>query len=201
MKEKDIVKKSSQPDIGQLSAAAVAQVPVLYKKAVITLADVGKKTIEVAWQFDNNDKKQQALLATIAARLKIISLDEFSGDLSLEKLPNGVYYVSGRWHGLVRQRCVVTLEEVSESLRGDVHLDFIEEQFYHAKKHKDAESLVGGKIDLLEQMVQELSLSLNPFPKKSDAWQTITKTEEAPPPATHKPFLQLAEKLKSKNRS
>ncbi|MCX8515859.1 MAG: hypothetical protein ORN57_02540, partial [Alphaproteobacteria bacterium] len=69
------------------------------------------------------------------------------------------------------------------------------------KKHKDAESLVGGKIDLLEQMVQELSLSLNPFPKKSDAWQTITKTEEAPPPATHKPFLQLAEKLKSKNRS
>ena len=77
--------------------------------------------------------------------------------------------MSGRWSARVRQQCVISLDEFDDTISGDVHLDFIEERLYDEKKHKDIEPIKGDDLDTFEQMVQELSLNLNPFPKKPGA--------------------------------
>ncbi|MDI9313792.1 MAG: hypothetical protein QM529_03830 [Hydrotalea sp.] len=198
---------------------------VIFRKGWVTLRDLKKKPIEINWQLQKSDKKQAEMLRAIEKRLRLIALDEFTADIKCEKLDNKVYYMASHWSAVVRQQCVITLDEFDEKISGDLHLDFIEERYYDEKRHKDVEPIAGDELDTLEQMVQELSLNLNPFPKKPGATipvafraelanvnglpdatphqksKTAAPTKAIAQQPMAKPFANLAEKLKAKNQS
>ena len=189
----------------------------LYRRGLVTLRDLKKKSIDVSWQFKKSDKKQADILQAIEKRLRLIGLDEFHADIKCEKLANKVYGLTAHWSARVRQQCVITLDEFDEIMTGDLQLDFIEERFYDEKKHKDVEPIAGDELDTLEQMVQELSLNLNPYPRKPGATIPLAFRAELTPAINHatnhainqtpptaagkafaKPFANLADKLKEK---
>ncbi len=221
--KKNIVKEKK-------SSGVLKKTPTLslYRKGVVALRDVQKKDIEVSWQFNKTDKKQASMLQAIESRLQLIGLNHFHADLVCTKLDNKIYYLSGSWSAVVTQQCVVSLDDFEQTLRADLHLDFIEQRFYDEKKHKEVEPLESDDLDTLDQVIQELSLSLDPFPKKPGATIPVAWRAEfiAPPspdkdadavkkmvkpaaPALGKPLVQplakpfanLAEKLKTKDKA
>ncbi len=170
----------------------------LYRKGVVALRDMQKKDIDIAWQFSKTDKKQAGLLQAIESRLQLIGLDHFRADLVCTKLDNKIYYLSGSWSAVVTQQCVVSLDDFEQTLRADLHLDFIEQRFYDEKKHKEVEPLEADDLDTLDQVIQELSLSLDPFPKKPGATIPVAwRAEFTPPPSPDKKADAVKKMVKS----
>ncbi|MGI9461989.1 MAG: hypothetical protein ACR2NY_05395 [Alphaproteobacteria bacterium] len=172
----------------------------LDKKSIIALRDVEKKPIELSIAFSKTDKKQTAILKTIEQRLKLKALDELSANIKCEKYDGKIFYLSGRWSARVIQQCVISLENFTTTIAHDLSLDFIDEKFYDEKKHKMLEPIAGDAIDTLEQLVQELSLNLDPFPKKPGATIPDAFRAELSPanPSLQKPFAKLNKKLQNK---
>ncbi len=115
--------------------------------------------------------------AALAERLALLALDSLSASLRIRRLPDGLVRVSGRFAADLVQSCVVTLAPVAShcaaefSMRfgagampetpGEIEVDSVGE---------DApEPIVDGHIDLGEAVVQQLAVSLDPYPRAPGA--------------------------------
>lgn len=115
--------------------------------------------------------------AALARRLGLRSLDRLTASLRLRRLPDGLIRLSGRFAADVVQNCVVTLEPVaghcSETLAmrfGDADPASIEAEIeVESLAEDDPEPIVGGCIDLGEAVVQQLAVSLDPYPRAPGA--------------------------------
>ncbi len=111
--------------------------------------------------------------AAVASRLGLRALDRLTASLRLRRLPDGLIRLSGRFAADVVQNCVVTLEPVaghcSEALAmrfGQVDPATIEAEIeVESLAEDDPEPIVGGCIDLGEAVVQQLAVSLDPYPR------------------------------------
>ncbi|WP_374379301.1 DUF177 domain-containing protein [Dongia sp.] len=147
--------------------------------------------------------------AQLAEVLDLISLDTLTATLSLRRLASGLIEVKGELDAKLVQRCVVTLEpvpaEVHESFRwtfgdvepepvlGEIDIDFGDSD--------PPEPIEHGQIDLGQVVAEELSLGLDPYPRKEGAVlpqeyePKLGEVTEIGAAATRKPFAGL-DKLK-----
>ena len=116
----------------------------------------------------------------VARRLGILAVDRLTARLTVKSIADQLLQVRGAWQAEVQQACVVTLEPVAESLRGEFEVSY---QAGSARPAGDtggdvlidpeaadpAEVLPAEGIDLGELVVQELAVSLDPYPRSPGA--------------------------------
>ncbi len=113
----------------------------------------------------------------LADFLDLQSLDSLQARLSLRRLASGLIEVKGELDAELVQTCVVTLEpvpaEVHESFRwtfGDAVLEpLLSEIDVDFEDSDPPEPIEDGMIDLGEIVTEELSLGLDPYPRRSGA--------------------------------
>lgn len=110
--------------------------------------------------------------AALARRFGVVGIDSLRARISLRRIRGGAAVrLSGRLAADVTQSCVVTLEPVKQH---------VEEEFeiIYAADATDEESLIGpdsdiawpeplpdGPLDIGEAVAQQISLSLDPYPR------------------------------------
>lgn len=138
--------------------------------------------------------------AALADRLDLVAIKELKAELSLNKVHSGdMAEVSGRFFARVVQTCVVSLEpfetEVGESFRTYFirHDSVPKSTDVEIEDDRSPEPInPDGTIDLGELTAQNLSLALDPHPRKPGAVFAPPKGDEetASPPS---PFAVLAD--------
>ncbi|MDY0873093.1 YceD family protein [Dongia rigui] len=146
----------------------------------------------------------------LAEVLELQAIDRLVATLHLRRLASGLVEVTGDLESEVVQTCVITLEPVPAQIREHFRLTFgdaepepaLSEIDIHFDDSDPPEPIVDGKIDLGALVAEQLSLALDPYPRKEGA---VVPEEFAPSPAeihqleapaaTRKPFAGL-DKLK-----
>ena len=143
--------------------------------------------------------KQECL--AIAERLCLPEVLDLKADICVMK--NSLFEVKGKFVGHVVQLCRMTLEPVTQEVKGDF------KEFFAPIKAKDydasllnidmdadeVEPLQDGKIDVGELLIEYFSLAVPPYVEKEGALHEFPFDDEEK--SGQKPFAVL-EKLKSK---
>ena len=109
--------------------------------------------------------------AQLAARFDQKSIGRLAADLILVWLePGKVLSVSGKFEAEAVQTCVITLDPVEAALKEEINLVFARdaEESADIVDPEDAEPLEDDIIDLGELVAEELSLALEPYPRRPD---------------------------------
>ena len=109
--------------------------------------------------------------AALTRRFGLVSIDSFSAHVALSWLkPGKVISVKGRISAHVTQSCVITLDPVPAQIDEEIDLVFSQnpERTADIIDPNEAETLDGEEIDIGEIVSEELSLSLNPYPRRAD---------------------------------
>ena len=175
----------------------------------------------VSYTLEAGPQERQAL----ARRFDLVSLDCLKGSLKLRKIHGDTMMeLSGELEAKAVQRCVVTLEDVPESLKEtfttlfDLSAELADAEggqemvLSPCDDEPEAEPLGSDTLDLGEYLAQQFGVSLNPYPRRPDASPEALETpqdqpsyppgfESADRPAMRKPFAGLADALKNKGKS
>lgn len=161
----------------------------------------------------------------LAERLKVVSVDSLSADISVQRIQGFVIAVKGSLAGLVTQESKVSLEPVQEKVEDSFEAFFAENtnavsfarkrQEHIMENHDpevsflderdDPEPIENGQVDLGEVVAQYLSLALNPFPKREEEHFPVGDDDlhaEETGQLPENPFAKLEalkEKLKDKD--
>lgn len=139
----------------------------------------------------------------IAAYLGLVALRGLKADVALSHWRGKGLRVSGTLSADVTQSCVVTLDPVEAHIEATFERRFLPEETLtrdEADQHEvfvdpdgeDPAEPLGREVDLGEILIEELSLNLDPYPRKEGV---AFKSDETSPRET--PFAALA-KLKPK---
>ncbi|WP_374650385.1 DUF177 domain-containing protein [Dongia sp.] len=115
--------------------------------------------------------------AALAEVLDLRAIDRLTATLWLRRLASGLIEVKGELEGEVVQTCVVTLEPVPATVRESFRLTFgdaepepaLDEIDIHFDDSDPPEPIEDGKIDLGALVAEQLSLALDPYPRKEGA--------------------------------
>lgn len=119
--------------------------------------------------------------AAVARRLGLLTLDRLTAELTVKNVGGRLFRVEGDWDAAVRQACVVTLEPVPARLGGRLEASFTADGGGagsggevvvdpNAPDADDpAEAVPAEGLDLGELVVQELAVSLDPYPRAPGA--------------------------------
>ncbi|MEL7202382.1 MAG: YceD family protein [Pseudomonadota bacterium] len=129
-------------------------------------------------------------LALIAKRFAIPAIAAVKGTLTLVPTAHGVQ-ICGRFTAALTRECVASLEPLAEHIDETVDVTFdrrvtdgdedaIMDQLADGQ---DAEPLRGDDIDVGEFLVQQLSLAMDPFPRKPGAPSLVERYGAAPEPS------------------
>jgi uncharacterized metal-binding protein YceD (DUF177 family) len=121
-------------------------------------------------QIEANDAERAAL----AEVLDLNSIDRLVATVGLRRLSSGLVEVKGSLESEVVQRCVVTLEPVPAKVRESFRLTFgdaqpepdLTEIDIDFEDSDPPEPILEGKIDLGVVVAEQLSLGLDPYPRK-----------------------------------
>jgi uncharacterized metal-binding protein YceD (DUF177 family) len=109
----------------------------------------------------------------IAAYLDLLSLQALTAEVHVRRWRKGVM-VSGHFAADVTQACVVTLDPVEGHVEGDFERRFepdapatAAKEVYVEPEGDDPAEPLGREIDLGEILLEELSLGLDPYPRKA----------------------------------
>lgn len=133
----------------------------------------------------------EAARGRIAKALDLASLEAFSADLSFRPIDD-VWILKGRIEARAVQTCGLTLEPLPVEIARDFSLrlaEAVDADPEEVDVHLDDDTpdpIEDGRIDLGQYVVEQLALSLDPFPRKPGA-------EFVPPepPADISPFAVL----------
>ena len=122
----------------------------------------------------------------LARRLGLLGLDAFSAEIHLAPAPGQAIRARGTLSARVVQECVVTLEPVSQSVEAAIDWRILppgEEPSDELDEGPDEiESEPDGTTDLGEALVQELALSLDPYPRAPGAELPAEASQGHPSP-------------------
>jgi len=128
--------------------------------------------------------------AALAKRFGLVSLDRLEAKIELKRIPGGMVRLDAAMRADLVQSCVVTLDPVPAAIEEEFTLLYGDVEEDNAALDPDAEPvepIEDGRIDLGEAVAQQLSLSLDPYPRSPAA------LAEAPPADTKdSPFAALA---------
>jgi len=124
----------------------------------------------------------------------------------LTLVPSGqqTFVATGTIKAEVVQTCIVTLEPIKSRLDIDVDIVFIpaesacgsSEASQEAELDEEFEYFADGKIDIGEQVAQQLGISIDPYPRKKGV--KLGAVEFGKKPEKIKPFAKLATAIKAK---
>ena len=148
---------------------------------------------EIGKGLDRTLEPDAAARSKIAKALDLASLDAFVADLSVAPAANAGYRLTGRVRASAVQICGITLEplpvEIDQRFSIDLveAVDPIETDEIEITLDDDAPDVIeDGRIDLGQYAVEQLALTLDPFPRKPGA--EFVQPEE---PAEISPFAVL----------
>ena len=133
--------------------------------------------------------------AKIAKSLDLASLDAFDADIKLEPSGHSGWRVSGRVRADAVQTCGLTLEPLPVRIDRKFSVQMVEATEHEADENAEidleldddsADQIEGGSLDLGQYAVEQLALSLDPFPRKPGA-----VFEQPPEPGEISPFAVL----------
>lgn len=113
-------------------------------------------------------RAEEPEMIKLVERFDLLCLSNLTAKIVLRWLEIGnVLSVEGSFSASVTQRCVVTLEPVEEEISEKIVLNFARDLKESADvvDLNSAELLEGEVIDVGEVIAEELSLSLNPYPR------------------------------------
>jgi uncharacterized metal-binding protein YceD (DUF177 family) len=112
--------------------------------------------------------------AALARRFDLLTLDQLSAALSCRREGDAIA-VEGRLHAHVVQRCVATDEPLSSDIDEPFRLRFVadhpelDEEIELNEEDCDILPYRDGQVDLGEAVAETLVLSIDPFPRASQA--------------------------------
>jgi uncharacterized metal-binding protein YceD (DUF177 family) len=149
----------------------------------------------------------------MAKSLDILGLEDVKASGSLvRQSSNGQIVLTGRLQAEAVQACVVTLDPVEQSIDEEFTVfytfdpkDLEVEDLDRVVGLEDPdppELIVGGRIDLLAMLSEQIALALEPYPRRSDLPETAeedldldqVKKEQG----THQPFANLKDLMNKK---
>jgi len=140
---------------------------------VVEVSSLDPKGAEIV--IEANESERQA----IARRLDIPALGRLKGTFALAPARGGVE-IRLRLDAQAERRCVASLEPMTETIAEDIAMQF-DRDFDEDDRGEEfagdtlREPLEGDEIDLGELLVQHLSLSLDPYPRKEGAGPLIER--------------------------
>ena len=132
--------------------------------------------------------------AALAKRFGIEALRHFSARFTRKPYPGGGLMLEGRIKAETVQLCVVSLEPVTEHLDNPFTLVVLPPEAAPSEDPDgpdEIETDATGQFDLGEALAEELSLSLNPYPRTAGAHLPVD-LEDASGEAPRNPFAKLA---------
>lgn len=131
--------------------------------------------------------------ARIAVRLGAPEVERLSGEFVLKPTWRGLM-VEGRLRARLARQCVASLTAMTEEIDTPFTIAFAREAASEPDRNEDAafdapEPLQGDTLDLGELLVQELALTMNPYPRRTDADPLEATGGE---PERDSPFAALA---------
>jgi uncharacterized metal-binding protein YceD (DUF177 family) len=141
------------------------------------------------------DKATRKLLAEAAA---VVSVPSLKVDLEVRPIGTDAAEVTGKLEGIVRQTCVVTLEEFDNPVSENIAVDFAKDAQSEATTGDEEEiedhpdPIVDGKIDLGALATEFLILAIDPYPRKPGAAFTVPPVAELEPEPKRSPFEKLS---------
>ena len=135
--------------------------------------------------------------AALAQRFGIEALKHFSARFTRKPSPGGGLLISGRLKAEPVQLCIVSLEPVTERLDKPFTLVVLPPDGTLSEDPDGPDEIQAdatGHFDLGEALAEELSLSLNPYPRKAGAHLPLPPEEAAEPTEAtpRNPFAKLA---------
>lgn len=115
--------------------------------------------------------------AALARRFDLLALDRLEAEVTLRWGAGGILHLQGHLSAQVVQRCVVTLEPVTQQVEEEIALRFsrfaeaemAEEEAETGLDPEAPEPLPPEGLDLGEEVAQALSLGLDPYPRAPGA--------------------------------
>jgi uncharacterized metal-binding protein YceD (DUF177 family) len=113
--------------------------------------------------------------AALAVRMGLVSLDQLSASVTIERALSGLIHVKGRLEADIVQTCVVTLAAFPSHVEDSFALDFGNDLGDSADEinvdidYDPPEPIEDGVIDIGELVAQYLALALDPHPRAPGA--------------------------------
>jgi uncharacterized metal-binding protein YceD (DUF177 family) len=110
--------------------------------------------------------------AALARRFGLISLPRLTADVRLRRLRGSVYEMNATLEAIVVQECSISLEPFEAAVRERFTLEYRPEadpSLPPVEDLEDIEFLSGDSIDIGEAVAQQLSLSIDPYPRAPGA--------------------------------
>lgn len=138
------------------------------------------------------DEATRERLARFAGVVAIPSLKA-----RLEVRPAGVKgaHVAGNLEGVVRQTCVVSLEEFDNPVAESIAVDFAVDPESAGEPEEDEDlpdPIIDGKIDLGALATEFLVLAVDPYPRKPGAQLVVPQSAEPESGGRRSPFENLS---------
>ncbi|MBL8702486.1 MAG: DUF177 domain-containing protein [Alphaproteobacteria bacterium] len=140
--------------------------------------------------------------AALAKRFGLVRLDRLAATGEAVLGSAGRWQLTGSLEAAVVQTCVVSLDPFTAEIRDGFELVFAPAEDAEEKAEIDVgdaddEPLpADGRLDVGEIVAQQLSLALDPFPRKPGVhWEGAGPAESAAEPDTVRPFEGLARRL------
>ncbi len=133
--------------------------------------------------------------AALAKRFGIEALKQFSARFTRKPYPGGGLLIAGRLKAEPVQVCIVSLEPVTERLDKPFTLVVLPPDGALSEDPEGPDEIqadASGHFDLGEALAEELSLSLNPYPRAAGAHLPAALEDPAEEPAPRNPFAKLA---------
>lgn len=136
----------------------------------------------------------------IAQRLNVVAVAECEGEVHI-RATKTVIDISGSLRAELTRECVSSLEEVDETVADSFELQFFRsekalEAIEDEEEAEFAEVHEGDIFDLGELLIQQLSLAMDPFPRKPGA---VSLAAEFGSDEETSPFAGLHEALEKNN--
>ncbi len=165
--------------------------------------------------FDISASEEEC--ANLAQRLSIVEMLGLvvSGSLS-RKSDKSLIELTGSVKADVVQSCVVSLEPVAQKIEEKFAVCYtfdkedinVEDVDYVASLEEDdlPEFISDGRIDVVQAIVEQIALAMDPYPRADDAENTknagvlrdAEKEVETSEPEVHKPFANLKDLMNKK---
>ena len=127
----------------------------------------------VAREIKHQIAATEAERAALARRFALVTLDRLEAEVRLRALPGGMVRLTASFTADIVQSCVVTLEPVPSRIAEEFTLLYgegdDEREIVLDGEAETVEPFAGDRIDIGEAVAQQLSLTLEPFPRAAEA--------------------------------
>lgn len=137
--------------------------------------------------------------AAIAKRLEVVEVSALSGEITLSATKS-VIIAKGKVRAAIIRECVSSLEEMEEAVDDVFEVEFLRhapeaEPDENTEEWELPEVHEGPVFDIGELLVQQLSLAMNPFPRKQGA---VSLADQYGGGGSVSPFAVLAGRFEKK---